>query len=1015
MQRVSGIWIALGLLVALPVATSAQTSEIAGVVRDGSGGVLPGVTVTVESPALIEQSRTVFTDGQGNYRAIALVPGEYTVTFSLVGFSTVISEGLTLGADFTASIDAEMAVGAINETITVSGQAPLVNVETVTQRRALTTEVINDLPTGRSFQNLAILVPGVQVPLSQQDVGGASGANWQTMEVHGSRGDQMPLTINGMFFNNMNNTGGGYNHTLAINTGTIQEMTITTSGLGAESRTSGVVANSISKEGGNQYSFYLYGDFTNESMQSNNLSQDLINRGLDAVNRVKEVREINPAVGGPIVKDKLWFYAGYRDLVAQQFIAGTFEPANPTQQQYCRTTGGCDYGGDELVPDSRDLSQQSFSGDRYHRSYTTNLTWQATERDKFNFYWHLGERHKDNDPSLSTDPTGGSFLTSAPDYLAQAQWVRPVTSRLLLEGGATFFNETWWWLQRPYQGISIQEPRDIVAPVGITTPKYEASTGTIYGANHTNIEAYNHQYNMRFAVNYVTGSHAIKVGMTNMWGTRNYIYNTNDARFDIYFNGAPVALTQYARPLEDLQKLKTALGVYAQDRWTFNNVTLNLGVRFDFHNAGIPSQEIAALQFVPAVSYAEINDAPSWKDISPRLGFAWDIAGSGRSVLRANYGTYLASESTASATANNPVNTRINSAGRGWFDANGDFTPDCDLQSALANGECGGLSAPLGDPNIVTTWDQQILNGWGVRPSDSELLVGFQQLLTDNITADMQWTYHWYDDFFVTQNRSTPAAGFDSYCINAPTDARLPGGGGNEICGFMDINPGFFGLTPDNLVQSAANFGDVDNVYSGADFSLTARLPNGGVASGGVSIGRERMDICDVIGSAEMGSNASTSAGNVGTTDITTFPSTLYCRTDPPYQADFKALVTYPLRWGMNVSATWQNRAGPQMLASHVVTSAETDLGRPLSLNTATINLVQPGTQYGDRVNQLDLRVAKSVNLAGGGRIQPTLAFYNLFNANPALTWSTRFGPNWLTPTRILQGRMVKVGVQMDF
>jgi hypothetical protein len=209
------------------------------VVRDSSGAVLPGVSVEAASPALIERSRVVFTDSQGQYRVIALNPGEYKVTFTLTGFKTSIRDGIVLTAEFTATVDTAMSVGGLEETVTVSAQSPLVDVQATTQRRALTSELLNELPTGRSFQNIAVLVPGVQVALAQQDVGGADGARWQTMKIHGSRDDQMPLLLYGIPFNNMNNTGGGYNHTLAINTGTVQEMTVTTSGSTAEVKTSG--------------------------------------------------------------------------------------------------------------------------------------------------------------------------------------------------------------------------------------------------------------------------------------------------------------------------------------------------------------------------------------------------------------------------------------------------------------------------------------------------------------------------------------------------------------------------------------------------------------------------------------------------------------------------------------------------------------------------------------------------------------------------------------------------------
>ena len=544
--------------------------------------------------------------------------------------------------------------------------------------------------------------------------------------------------------------------------------------------------------------------------------------------------------------------------------------------------------------------------------------------------------------------------------------------------------------------------------------KRERSTGTRYAADETNWDAYNHQYNMRLSLNYVTGTHSFKVGMQDMWGTRNYTASGTQAQFWDFNMGVPSHIQQYARPLEDLQKLRAALGIYAQDRWTIDNVTLNLGVRYDFHEAYVPAQTTAELLFVPSTRYEEVPDTPSWRDISPRFGAAWDVFGTGRTVVRANIGRYVASESVATATANNPVNTRINSARRTWNDANRNFMPDCDLTNRGANGECGAMNAQLGDPRIVTTWNPAIVRGYGVRPNDTEILIGMQQGLTPRVSLDVQWTRHWYGNFFVTQNRATPASGFDPYCVTAPSDSRLPGGGGHEICGFMDIQPEFFGRT-ENYVTSADDFGDVTDVYTGVDVSLQGRLANGAIFNGGVSLGRERTDFCGIIGHANIGSNAATSAGRVGETRVASFPSTNYCSVQPPFQPDFKALATYPLPWDLSVSAVWQNRAGPEVLASYFVTDAGvTGIDRPLTGGGRSIHLIPPGTEYGERVNQMDLRFSKNLNV-GGGRVQVNAALYNLFNTDATLSWNRTFGPTWLAPSRIMQGRMFKVGATVSY
>src|SRR5437763_657655 len=201
-------------------AAVAQTGSIAGQVKDTSGAVLPGVTVEASSPVLIEKVRTATADGQGNYKIIDLRPGTYTVTFTLPGFNTLKRDGIVLTSDFTATVNVELRVGAVEETVTVTAESPLIDTQSVTQRKSLTHDLIDALPTGRSFQNLSVLVPGVTIALGSQDVGGTGGDRYQTLSVHGSRSDQMPLVMNGMPFNNMNNTGGGYNTTLVVNTGT---------------------------------------------------------------------------------------------------------------------------------------------------------------------------------------------------------------------------------------------------------------------------------------------------------------------------------------------------------------------------------------------------------------------------------------------------------------------------------------------------------------------------------------------------------------------------------------------------------------------------------------------------------------------------------------------------------------------------------------------------------------------------------------------------------------------------
>jgi Carboxypeptidase regulatory-like domain/TonB-dependent Receptor Plug Domain len=1020
MGRVSTIIGAAVLCACLgPAAAFAQNGEIAGVVRDASGAVLPGVTVEAASPALIERVRSVVTDGQGQYRIIDLRPGTYVVTFTLPGFSVVKRDGIELTGAFVATVNADMRVGAVAETITVSGQSPLIDTQSVTQVKSLPADVIDALPTGRSFQNLSVLVPGVSIGLTSQDVGGSSGQRYQTLSVHGSRSDQMPLVLNGMPYNNMNNTGGGYNTTLVINTATVQEMTVTTSALSAESRSSGVLTNTIPKEGGNTFRGYLFGNFSNGALQSNNLSSDLIARGLTRVNSVKRLWDFNPALGGPIVRNRLWFYGGFRHSGAQNYIAGMYKNLRPTDPQYCAKVAGCLYGDAfhplTLVPDSQDLSQPAVGGDTWTRGETLNLTWQASQRNKITLYGHFNQRLVDcNQCSATASPEAGVYFTHRPEYLLQATWSNPLTNRLLLEAGWTFYNERWIFGYEP-DNINGYGPDAAIS-------KYDTGTGYFYGSASNFgpfTTAGNHQYNMRAAVNYVTGSHAFKVGMQDMWGTRNYQYDVNQAQGWYLRNGIPTTVNEYARPLYDKEHLKAALGIYGQDRWTIDRLTLNLGLRFDYHNAYVPAQDLPAITFVPARHYDAIYNVPNWKDLSPRVGGAYDLFGNGKTVVRANYGKYVASESTNMATLNNHVNTSINSAARSWTDTNGNFFPDCTLTNPAANGECGPLNAPLGSLNVAAEYDPAITSGFGVRPNDQEIAVGVQHEVLPRVAVDFQFTRHWFGNFVASENTTQPPSAYDSYCVTAPIDDRLPGGGGNQICGFEDLNPVYYAVSPFYHVTKASNYGDVSDVYTGYDVNVNARLPRGGIVSGGMSLGHEVTDICGVadkvsVTYAPVSGVLASSSGTLGATAAT--PSTLYCHVQPPFQPDFKGLASVPLPWwGLNASATFQNRPGPQILANYSVGSAQVqNLGRPLGLGFATTQLIAPGTVYGDRFTQVDVRFGKSF-VVQRSRIQASVDVYNLFNSSAILSQNNTYGSSWQSPTLILQGRLVKFGAEVTW
>jgi hypothetical protein len=981
----------------LPAAALAQSGTIAGVVRDTTGAVLPGVTVEASSPALIEKVRTAVTDDQGQYKVVDLRPGTYTVSFMLTGFNTFKRDGIELSTGFTATVNADLRVGSLEETITVSGQAPLVDVQNVRQQTVMNREVIDSIPVARQAQSYAVLVPGViatgQSSISSQDVGGTNGDRNPTLRIHGSRTAEMPLLYDGMRFNNMNATPGGGHHLWAANTGAVEEYTIEVGAQSAEAEAAGVRTNIIPRQGGNVFRGYFYGNYTNDSLQSTSNVEDQTK-----IFVYPKIWDFNPAIGGPIRQDKLWFFASYR-------YQGTHE--RPTGAYYDRDSSDFVYQPDLSRPAVTEI---------WSHGEELRLTWQATPKNKISIWGNTMQRCWCGwQLSATTTPDASRILKTYPNVMSQVTWNAPLTNKLLIDAGWTYHPESWGgW------------PQDHV-PYG-TAGMTELSTGVIFRGGPFYYQHRTRQTNGKVYLSYVTGSHAFRFGFQDMWGHRTISNWTLGVPYSLnLLNGVPASLSQYTYPYNLKSNLKYYMGLFAQDQWTIDRFTLNLGVRFDAMHAYIEEQHHAATQLVGERTFPEIEDVPRWKDINPRFGLAYDLFGNGKTALKMAVGRYVQAVTTAYADNLNPLVTSVNSANRTWADINGNFTPDCDLQSVTANAECGALSNVNFGRNVpTTTWDRDFLVGWGKRPFDWEIQGGIQHELMPGVSVHGTYTRHWWDNFPVIDNLAVSPSDYSSFCVTAPVDPRLPGGGGNQICGFMDVNPNKFGQV-DNFVTFADNYGAMRNYYQGVDLSVNVRLPRGILVQGGTSTGREVWDNCDIVGKIDnpgagpidlpkFGIGTPPAINNINNVSS---PSTLYCHFAPPVQTQVKLLGAVPLPWDVSASATLQSIPGPMINATYNVTSAQVapSLGRNLAAGanaTTRVELIEPGTVFGERMNQIDARVAKTFRM-GARRIQAQFDIYNLLNVGPSIRPNTNYGAAFLDPIVFLPGRMLKFGVQMDF
>jgi hypothetical protein len=975
-SRLSCVLLAFVILGLAPRVTLGQSgSSIAGVVKDSSGAVLPGVTVEASSPALIERERTVVTDGAGQYKVVNLVPGVYAVTFTLTGFSTVRREGIELTASFTATVNGDMRVGTLQETVTVSGETPTVDVQNVVQEKVMTRDILNAIPAGmKSTGQIGVLIPGVTS--TSQDVGGTA-FSAVGLAIHGSRLNEQAALYDGMNFNNGQGRGGQF-IAIVTNDATVQEMAIETAGLSAESEASGVRINLVPRDGGNTFKGVVLGNYADHNLQSDNLSDGLKARGLTSSTTVKRSYDIDPAIGGPLIKDKLWYWGSVRAQAAEQTLAGIYYNLTPTGHAY-----------------TPDLSRPADSLER-NQNESFRLTWQATPKNKISLQHQNASQQRPyygySLGQLTSAPEAIYWSKSAPMYQSQAGWTSPLTSRVLLEAGVLYNNKDY-----PTQ----PQPTNLPNQVAYS----DSGTGFSWG-NYGNTYGHNasHNFNTRFAMSYVTGSHAIKAGVTfmHLWALTSSDVVNNGMTLQL-LNGTPKQVTVFSTPFSFYEILNQNWGAFVQDQWTVKRMTLSGGVRFDYLNDVVPAQTLGPGPQVPTrnVSFAEVTGVPRWMDVTPRLGVSYDLFGNGKTAVKASIGKYLEAPNPPAFTRiANPAGGLVQSATRTWSDANGDFIPQPNELGALSPTNFGSTVVSQHYSDDVLT--HRIYN-W-------ELAAQVQHEIVPRVSVSAGYFRRWYGNLRVTDNLNLAPSDYTAYSVTAPLDPHLPGGGGYQVAGLYDVNRL---VAQNNVIDLASKFGNATEVFNGVDLLVNARLPGGIAVSGGPSIGRVETNYCFVVNSPE-GSGIPPAQG------ATSAAGLQYCDVKPPFQPNVKLLGVYPVPWGgVQLAATFQSLPGPQITASRTYTNAEIkpSLGRNLATGangTATVQLIQPGTMYDERLYQVDFRASKIFRL-GTKRLQANLDLYNGMNASSILSINTTYGSNWLRPTGILQGRLLKFGAQFDF
>ena len=998
----------LGLL-ALPALSSAQ--QIGGTVTDTTGGVLPGVTVEARSPAIIEQVRTAVTDGAGQYLIVALEPGTYTVTYTLPGFSALVREGIELTSGFSASIDVQLSVGDIEETVTVSGASPVVDIQSVEQRAVMDREVIDSIPTGKSLSNYGLLIPGMVgqnsfgSPLTQ-DAGGLTLQSRQTMSIHGGNADDQVINVNGMDVGDAFLQGAANAYFPDTN---FEELSFSYSGNSAEHETGGVSISMIPREGANSFSGSLFTTFTFPDLMADNLDQDLIEQGLENSTAVDENWTISPAFGGPIVRDRLWFFLTHSSRKANLQSPGVFFAVDPAAFVY----------EPDLTRPSVDLNTA--------REQSLNFTIQVTSKDKVKAYWTNSKSQKPF--TLQGRALGTIFLTpegalnlQLRTNAYQATWTRPHTNRLLFEAGFSHMPTSHKNFETEGSVGTLPGILEVSPLVG-----YRNASSFLGHSIRNDPKEVN---NYRGSMSYVTGSHNLKIGFTLSQQDHGLQTNHNGGwqRF-LTLRGRPFRATFYGAVNQ--QDESGSLGIYAQEQWTLDRLTVNAGLRWDYIDAFYRDQERPTNIWVRSPFTVSGQTVVTWKDFQPRLGVAYDLLGDGKTALKFSASRYGKRESTDWVRAVNPAGSNLR-MDRSWFDGAtghpflgipfgafpscigpvacipGDGVVQGDPLNSLPNGEIVGPNPTpaFGLPAITTFFDPDWAFGWGNRQSNWELSGSIQQELVSGMSIDVGYFRRVWINRAVVDDRAVGTDDFEVATVLIPTDSRLPGGGGGTLS-FYDLRPGAVRV-PDEITTRSDNFGGESEIWNGFDITVDARVEDI-LLQGGVSTGRVSDDYCNAVSQVPESAPGRALDGDTSPLE--------HCSRSGSWLTQVKLLGSYTLPYDIQVAATLQNQPGPERLALAQFTAADTDLGRPLVLypSAAELNIVEPGSFYGERFNQVDLRLTKIFRLGGAARFRAMFDLFNVFNANAVTIEEPSFGPAWLAPINIMPGRLAKFAFQVDF
>jgi hypothetical protein len=950
--------VALCWIAPLPAsAQSVASGTINGTVRDQSGGVLPGVTATLSSPALQVKQMVQVTDGEGAYRFVDLPAGTYTLKFELPGFSTLIREDLRLTVGFTARVDESMKVGAMEESVTVSGQSPVVDITSTSASVAFTKEVLDSVPRGRDLQNVLAMAPGVTQETI--DVGGSTLAQRQDTSSYGMAA-QPKLQYEGMNIA----MGADQNTPIYFIDNSLEEVQVRTSGNDAEVSTPGVSMVAIMKSGSNTFHGSYRASYQPESLQTSNLNDELRSQGIGTSPKLKKFYDFAADLGGRIVRDKLWFYGGYAKQTKSQGTAGFAAGPGPDGQYLT---------GDE--------PQAFFESALYQIS--SKVSYQMSQNNRLTYAFQQG---------VKTQPQngGGRFrpLEATRDYrnptgIQKAEWQSAVSPRVLLNamgGYAGYYTD--YNAGRSYARADAPSRQDL-------------ETGLFTGSHVQNQNKTRDRYQADASASFFPersfgGQHDFKTGVSIYWdrtsdGWRNNLAGNYLLITDTISGvpGTPFRIRAYNTPVRPRSN-EDIYAWYFKDSWRpTQKLTLNLGVRWEYQHAYLPEQDYDGARDFPTVFPAKhVNklDVQTFNRAVPRVGVAYDL--DGKSVIKATWGQYnyilgdtYADEFAATASAN---------AQFLWHDLNGDklWTPNetnLDVNgndfvsiTAASNFE---LSPELSQP---TTW---------------ETTASFERELAPSLAFRVMYINRIVDDNILTINAKRP---YSAYSV--PITRRDPGADG--ILGNSDDGG------PVTLYDYATSFRGADFVsskrvnaqnsdrFNTMEFTLTKRASERWMGQISYFAVKSHRWLEGVFQS----------------------PNDEFFPLDETWSWAGNISGSYRLPYDISVSGFLQSKAGAKGQRTYTFRTADPDGGpRIANAGNTTIRLEPYGSQTLSAFNILNFRANKDFRFSGGRRLAIDFDVFNLLNAATPTGADFSSGPTFGYVEDITPPLITRIGARFTF